>query len=77
MDGRVGIHAMQAVLASMLGIFFGAVYIRTGNIIATMISIFSNVLSGVLGAVADKGKSEKSSDESAQSESNDSSSSLE
>ncbi len=45
--------------------------------IATMISIFSNVLSGVLGAVADKGKSEKSSDESAQSQSNDSSSSLE
>ena len=45
--------------------------------ISTMISIFSNVLSGVLGAVADKGKYEKSSDESAQSESNDSSSSLE
>jgi hypothetical protein len=35
-----------------------------------MISIFSNVLSGVLGAVADKGKSEKKSDESVQSESN-------
>ena len=38
MDGRVGIHAMQAVLASMLGIFFGAVYIRTGNIIPCIIA---------------------------------------
>jgi hypothetical protein len=41
-----------------------------------MISIFSNVLSGVLGAVADKGKSEKNSDESTKSENNNSSSSL-
>ena len=38
MDGLVGIHAMQAVLASMLGIFFGAVYIRTGNIIPCIIA---------------------------------------
>ncbi len=38
MDGRVGIHALQAVLASLLGIFFGAVYIRTGNIIPCILA---------------------------------------
>ena len=40
--------------------------------VAAMISVFSNLLSGVLGAVADKGDSKSSSDESAQSESNES-----
>ena len=38
--------------------------------IAAMISVFSNVLAGILGAVADKNSSETSDDESAQSESN-------
>ena len=38
--------------------------------VAAMITVFSNVLTGILGAVADKSSSEKSSDESAQSESN-------
>ena len=38
--------------------------------IAAMISVFSNVLAGILGAVADKNSSEKSDDESAKSESN-------
>ena len=40
--------------------------------IATMITIFSNVLSAVLGAVADKHSTEEDSDESTQSESNES-----
>ena len=37
-DGRVGIHAMQACMATLLGIFFGAVYMRTGNIIPCIIT---------------------------------------
>ncbi len=37
------------------------------DVIATMITIFSNVLSGVLGAVADNGGSKTSSVESEQS----------
>ena len=42
--------------------------------VAAMITVFTNVLSGVLGAVADKGDSKSSSDESAQSESSESAS---
>ena len=36
--GHIGVYAMQACMASMLGIFFGAVYIRTGNIIPCIIA---------------------------------------
>ena len=37
-NGHIGIYAMQACMASMLGIFFGAVYIRTGNIIPCILA---------------------------------------
>lgn len=35
--GNVGGHCIQALLATMLGIFFGAVYLRTGNILPCIV----------------------------------------
>ena len=36
--GHVGVYVMQACMASLIGIFFGAVFMRTGNIIPCILA---------------------------------------